>query len=53
MLEKAIARFDIDSTKSYFIGDKKTDIEAAEKAGVRGILIKTNSSLKELESNIS
>ncbi len=42
MLEKAIARFNIDAEKSIFIGDSERDIEAAEKVGVKGILIKKN-----------
>jgi D-glycero-D-manno-heptose 1,7-bisphosphate phosphatase len=45
-VEKALARFNIDPSKSYFIGDKDRDVEAAEKAGVKGILIKANSPLK-------
>ena len=45
-VEKALARFDIDPSKSFFIGDKERDVEAAEKAGVRGILIEANSPLK-------
>ncbi|MCW3071052.1 MAG: histidinol-phosphate phosphatase family protein [Bacteroidetes bacterium] len=45
-VEKALARFNIDPAKSYFIGDKERDVEAAEKAGVRGILIEANSPLK-------
>jgi D-glycero-D-manno-heptose 1,7-bisphosphate phosphatase len=42
MIEKAIARFDIDKTKSFLIGDGKRDIEAAEKAGIKGILVPKN-----------
>jgi D-glycero-D-manno-heptose 1,7-bisphosphate phosphatase len=45
-VEKALARFNIDPAKSYFIGDKDRDVEAAEKAGVKGILIEANSPLK-------
>lgn len=47
LVEKAIARFDIDASKSYFIGDRDRDIEAGEKCGVKGILIEANSSLKD------
>ena len=39
-VEKALARFNIDASKSYFIGDKERDTEAGEKVGVKGILIK-------------
>lgn len=45
-VEKALARFNIDASKSFFIGDKERDVEAAEKAGVKGILIEANSPLK-------
>lgn len=48
MIEKAIARFHIDPSKSYFIGDKETDMQAAEKAGVKGLQMETNASLKEI-----
>ncbi len=39
MLEKAIARFNIDAAASYFIGDRERDVLAGEAAGVKGILI--------------
>jgi D-glycero-D-manno-heptose 1,7-bisphosphate phosphatase len=45
-VEKALARFNIDPSKSFFIGDKERDVKAAEKAGVKGILIEANSPLK-------
>ncbi len=51
-VEKALARFNIDPNKSYFIGDKERDVEAAEKAGVTGILIEANSSLKTILNKI-
>lgn len=51
-VEKALARFNIDPTKSYFIGDKERDTEAAEKAGVKGILIESNISLKTILNQI-
>ncbi len=44
-VEKALARFNIDPMLSYFIGDKERDVLAGEKVGVKGILIKSNSSL--------
>lgn len=39
MLLEAIATFDIDPALSVMIGDKPRDVEAAEGAGVKGILI--------------
>jgi len=48
MLEKAIARFNIDKSKSYFIGDKETDVIAGQKAGVTGILITPDQPISEI-----
>ncbi len=45
LLEKAIARFNIDPAKSYFIGDADRDVEAGQKAGVKTIKMAANSSL--------
>jgi len=47
LVEKSIARFNIDVNVSYFIGDKERDILAGEKVGVKGILIEQNTSLLE------
>lgn len=52
-VEKGLARFNIDAKKSYFIGDKERDTEAAEKAGVKGILIEANISLKTILNQIN
>jgi D-glycero-D-manno-heptose 1,7-bisphosphate phosphatase len=52
LLEKAIARFNIDSKKSYMIGDSKRDVKAAERVGVRGILVPANSDLLPLANQI-
>ncbi len=48
MLEKAIARFEIDASKSYFIGDRERDVIAGEAAGVRGILIDSDQPIGEV-----
>lgn len=45
LLEKAIAKYNIDISKSYFIGDSNRDIEAAQKTGVKGIKVNKNSDL--------
>ncbi|TPE39567.1 D-glycero-alpha-D-manno-heptose-1,7-bisphosphate 7-phosphatase [Pontibacter mangrovi] len=39
MLEKAIAKYNIDPAQSWLVGDSLRDLEAAEKVGVRGILV--------------
>lgn len=45
MLEKAIARFQIDKELSVMIGDNAKDVKAAGNAGIRGILIAKNDNL--------
>jgi D-glycero-D-manno-heptose 1,7-bisphosphate phosphatase len=45
LLEKAIARFNIDAASSYFLGDADRDIAAGDKAGVKTIKVEKNSSL--------
>jgi len=52
MLEKAIARFNINVSKSFMIGDKERDVQAAEKAGVKGILIEADSPIHEIADKI-
>jgi D-glycero-D-manno-heptose 1,7-bisphosphate phosphatase len=45
MIEKAIARFNINKANSFLIGDGKRDVEAAEKAGIKGILVPKNTNI--------
>lgn len=52
LFEKAIAKYSIDVTRSFMIGDKERDILASEKTGIKGILIEANSSLKKILSLI-
>lgn len=44
-IEKAVARFNIDASKSYFIGDSPKDVLAAEAAGLIPIKIEPNQNL--------
>jgi len=39
MLERAIARFNIDPNQSWLVGDRLRDLEAGKKVGVKGILV--------------
>jgi len=39
MLERAIAKYKIDVEESWMVGDSLRDLEAAEKVGVKGILV--------------
>jgi len=48
MLEKAIARLDIDVEKSVMIGDSQRDVDAASKVGVQGFLIESNSGILKI-----
>ncbi|MGB0882863.1 MAG: D-glycero-alpha-D-manno-heptose-1,7-bisphosphate 7-phosphatase [Vicingaceae bacterium] len=45
MLEKAIARYNVNKALSSFVGDSKRDVLAAEKAGIKGVLIRPNDKL--------
>ena len=47
LLEKAMARYDIDPVESWFIGDSERDEEAGKKAGVKTLVIPSNSDLRE------
>lgn len=42
MLEKAIAKYNVEKTYSYFIGDSDTDMIAGERAGVNVVRITKN-----------
>ncbi|MBC7916039.1 MAG: HAD family hydrolase [Pyrinomonadaceae bacterium] len=48
MLEKAIARFNIDATRSFFIGDRERDVIAGRAAGVTSILIDSDQPISEV-----
>ena len=41
MVEKAVEEFEIDVSKSFFIGDSTSDIECGMNAGIKTILVKT------------
>lgn len=53
MLEKLIAKYGIDTESSWLIGDSKTDCEAAQAAGVKSILIESNSNIYEQVKQIT
>ncbi|MHB1276932.1 MAG: D-glycero-alpha-D-manno-heptose-1,7-bisphosphate 7-phosphatase [Bacteroidia bacterium] len=48
MIERALARYSIDPSQSVMIGDRPRDVEAAEGAGVRGILVDSNIDLRTM-----
>jgi D-glycero-D-manno-heptose 1,7-bisphosphate phosphatase len=52
MIEKALARFDIDPAASWMLGDAERDVEAGKAAGLRTILIEPNSDLRKVLGKI-
>ena len=52
MIEKALARFDIDPASSWMIGDAERDVEAGKAAGLQTILIEANSDLRKVLDKI-
>jgi D-glycero-D-manno-heptose 1,7-bisphosphate phosphatase len=48
LFEQAIARYDIDTRLSFMIGDSETDMQAAEKMHIKGILIPTNGDMMDI-----
>jgi UDP-N-acetylmuramoyl-tripeptide--D-alanyl-D-alanine ligase len=54
MIDDAVKKYDIDLSKSYFIGDSLTDMQCAENAGLKKILVKSGyglSTIKKCEEN--
>lgn len=48
LLERAMARYGIDASRSFMVGDRDRDMEAAAGAGVKGILVPANAPLLEV-----
>ncbi len=48
MIEEALRDFDIDLSKSWLAGDKKSDMDMAKKAGLKSIFVRTGQASKEL-----
>lgn len=48
LLLRAIEKYNIDPSKSYFIGDRERDVEAGTAAGVKGILINSDQPIREV-----
>jgi len=47
LFEKAIAKYNIDPTLSFMIGDSERDIIASENLGIKGIKVPSNGNLLE------
>ena len=52
MLIKAVQDYDIDMNQSFMIGNSLTDVQAAQKAGCKGILLNQNQTLLGLVTNL-
>lgn len=52
MILQAINDFNVDIEKSFFIGDKISDIEAANRANIRAVLVKTGHGKEHINSTI-
>ncbi len=52
LLSKALARFRADNELSFMIGDRETDLKAAEDAGIRGYKVETNKGILSLVKQI-
>ena len=48
LMERALARYNLDPSTSVMIGDRERDVQCAQQAGVKGILIPTNSPLLDV-----
>ena len=49
MIDAALRDHDIDLARSFVVGDKEIDVQLAEAAGMRGILVQTGYGDRELE----
>lgn len=47
MLEKLIAKHSLKKTNCWMIGDSKSDIEAANQAGIHSILVEANRNIRD------
>lgn len=52
LIKKACEHFDIDMSRSYMIGDHYTDMELADRAEIKGILVKTGYGRGVIEYNL-
>jgi len=52
LIEKAIAKYSVSISESFFIGDSERDVVAAEKVGIKAIKINSNQSLLSICNKI-
>ena len=46
MIQKALARFQIDPARSWMVGDSERDVEAGKAAGLKTLMVKSNGDLR-------
>ena len=51
LLEKATAIYSIDKENSLMIGDRRRDVEAAERIGIKGMIVDSNPDWSKVEIN--
>jgi len=52
LIKQAREKFEIDMSGSYMVGDHYTDLELAERAGIKGILVRTGYGKGVIEYNL-
>ena len=52
MVERACAKHQLDPARSWMVGDKQRDLDAAFPVGVRGVLIEPNAPLLDAVKHI-
>lgn len=52
LLQRAAERFDIDMEHSYMVGDRASDIQTGQNAGIRTILLESGYGTKRLEAEV-
>jgi len=53
LIDQACKAFDIDLSRSFMVGDMCADMELADRAGIKGIMVKTGYGLGEIEYVLS
>lgn len=53
MIKQACSDFNIDLSKSYFIGDTTTDLKTAQNAGLKSVLVNTGYGGKDLKFEVT
>ncbi|MGL4363872.1 MAG: D-glycero-alpha-D-manno-heptose-1,7-bisphosphate 7-phosphatase [Bacteroidales bacterium] len=52
MIQKCMSRFEIDAKQSYFLGDRQSDMLAANAAEIKGILVERNKGIESAVNQI-